>query len=91
MPVRRPQAAKKAASALAGTESRVSRVAEGLALLNFKYEVMVGHYILNTWEKTVVNVVIFTCVAFVVRVLVTSSLLAAAAGGAVSAVRAWWL
>ncbi|KAJ1801550.1 hypothetical protein LPJ59_000171 [Coemansia sp. RSA 2399] len=44
-------------------------IIEYLKILNYKYELMVGHYVLDFWEKVIVNVIVVVCVVFVLRML----------------------
>ncbi|KAJ2709853.1 hypothetical protein H4R19_004037 [Coemansia spiralis] len=85
MPARR--APRRAPSTLPRPEPPASPLAEWLALLNYKWLLLAGHYVLDPWERVVVNIIILTCVALAVHMLATSSLLASAVGAAASAVR----
>ncbi|KAJ2558849.1 hypothetical protein EV175_000608 [Coemansia sp. RSA 1933] len=40
-----------------------------IKLLNYKYELLMGHYVLDYWEKVVVNIIVAACIAFVIRML----------------------
>ncbi|KAJ2844059.1 hypothetical protein GGI22_007004, partial [Coemansia erecta] len=46
-------------------------IIEYLKILNYKYELMVGHYVLDYWEKAIVNVIVAVCVLFVLRMLLS--------------------
>ncbi|KAJ1734737.1 hypothetical protein LPJ61_000906 [Coemansia biformis] len=61
---------------------------ERLVQLNYKYELLIGHYVLDSWEKMIVNAIILTCVAFTVHMLVTSIPLDAVMAAATNAMHA---
>ncbi|KAJ2004420.1 hypothetical protein H4R26_002516, partial [Coemansia thaxteri] len=41
-------------------------------MLNYRYEVVIGTYVLDTWEKMVVNVLLLIFLVFVVRTALTT-------------------
>ncbi|KAI8320735.1 hypothetical protein GQ54DRAFT_298422, partial [Martensiomyces pterosporus] len=43
-----------------------------LRLLNYRYELVMGLYVMEAWEKMVVNAFVLLCLAFVVRFAVSS-------------------
>ncbi|KAJ2777704.1 hypothetical protein H4R18_005015 [Coemansia javaensis] len=58
---------------------------ESLGRLNYKYELLIGHNVMEPWEKVVVNVAVLVCVTFVARMVAASTPLDAL-GSAVRAV-----
>ncbi|KAJ1993833.1 hypothetical protein EDC05_001994 [Coemansia umbellata] len=49
-----------------------TRFVEYLKLLNYRYELVMGLYVMESWEKAIVNAIVFVCIAFILRMLFSS-------------------
>ncbi|KAJ2156087.1 hypothetical protein GGF46_005421 [Coemansia sp. RSA 552] len=45
---------------------------ERIKRMNYQYELVMGLYVMESWEKMVVNTVALVCVVFVVRMVLSS-------------------